>query len=1721
MLKPEDAKARLAEWTLPEGENPLAAAVKKLPEELREIAELIWELKQDENKVHAPYDAERNQRELQEQIKAVIALDKLAERERLRVFAAISPALAPMMEQALQLLKTLPYQQGYSRKAFRAPNHPDGTAQGRLQFLGRLGSLATCYRAEQFTPAWLATWAPYLGQRYQSFENHLGVLLAAVLNQQSPEADEVFEILRQSLSNQHEIGAMGRHVIGAFLLSNRQQGWELIEKTLLAAQRQEGLRQSILEAIDESHPTAFRRMLRLILDEDLIRFSATVRAVDVWFGQLWSAAAASQIKNILKRIVEFLEDSSARDKAIAVKDAEAAFLALWCLATEDAIASIAPARKLLAAKSVELRYVAAKHLANLDLDPAAIAILDALDDADLRVALLAVPPSRYNIGFQPVPGLEKDDRFEKIERLLDRVPTKPQKLAAIVWPWTEAQVKQSDVASWLLRTLGSRPATRLIPHLDKMETRGRQEAVELIAKAKPWDATTRQALLDLAGETAANVRGTALQALRDEKLEPKEIQQLESYLTRKAGDLRRDVLEILLRQPDAAALASGARLLEAKDANQRLAGLELLRLMTDAKRGIEECRQQAAAYASRRPKRNQEEQSHLDEIAKDKTSIVTLDDALGLMNVADRSPVIPPRNLEPTFVTSAAVACLKELDDLIHEHRETTINVENYHGGMTEYLLGDIDWYFPSPQCHKPRAKQVERLPLADIWNQWLQDRGDQTKDADGLELVRALAWLDYCEEAEFSDSWTNWIGKSPARKAVAKTISGGQAPFRLRYERAVKELVQWLLFLHPVDGRGYVLNATETAYALVPAESMDRLKAGQPSPAPSRYSWNSDEEIKDWRDADAFTIWPKMVSELERLTGKKQTIAQRLRYWLLLHWVDQPVPGATRNRPDADLTLEAYQHGAATLADVADHLLGPRGHNGYSGEGFSLLSMLTARSLAKEHQAILDQRPELRDLVDRAKARILDLELNRGDAPTAATIPSYSISALWGAPTLHRILLSLGKAEFKLGRSWSDDGKQDRRQTLTYLAKITYPAAEEKPEDFVKLMLSAVKAGEFPENRLLQLTFLAPQWTRFIAAYFDWQHLDEGVYWFLAHMRIWGGDATGNAALASGGDDDAETSEASADTAAADASSADGAVASGGAPQPAAQKKLSAWERIILERTPLTDAERSGGAVDVAWFRRTHDLLGPKKWEQIAAAARFAANASQAKRACYLGDVLLNKIKRQELVDGIKKKQLKEQVRLLGLLPLATGKKREADLIERCQVLRDYRRYANTLSGLTKPDALRAWEIGMKNLAQTAGFADPMRLEWAVGAEAVKDLAKGPVAVTKAGVTVTLSLDEQAKPVLAVSRGDKELKSIPPAIKKDKKIVGLTERVTDIRRQASSIRNSLEAAMCRGDAFTGDELRTWCGHALLAPLLSRLVIVGEGILGYPDKGGKALRDYRGKLEPVKTSERLRFAHPHDLLGTDAWQDWQRECFQAERMQPFKQIFRELYVLTKQEKKDGAVSHRYDGQQVQPSQALALFGNRGWNTREGVFKVFHDEGLTVDVHFNLGVTTPAEVEGWTLSGVSFRHNNDWKAIPLREAPPRLFSEVMRDLDLVVSVAHAGGVDPEASASTVEMRASLVRETCALLQLKNVRLKSSHIVIDGELATYSIHLGSGVVHRMPGGAICIVPVHAQQRGRIFLPFADDDPRTAEVISKTLLLARDHEIQDPIILEQLRR
>ena len=96
----------------------------------------------------------------------------------------------------------------------------------------------------------------------------------------------------------------------------------------------------------------------------------------------------------------------------------------------------------------------------------------------------------------------------------------------------------------------------------------------------------------------------------------------------------------------------------------------------------------------------------------------------------------------------------------------------------------------------------------------------------------------------------------------------------------------------------------------------------------------------------------------------------------------------------------------------------------------------------------------------------------------------------------------------------------------------------------------------------------------------------------------------------------------------------------------------------------------------------------------------------------------------------------------------------------------------------------------------------------------------------------------------------------------------------------------------------------------------------------------------------------------------------------------------------------------------------------------------------------------------------------------------------------------------------------MRETARMFKLKNVEVTGNHVHINGSLGEYSVHLGSAVVHKKPGRYLSILPVHSQHRGRLFLPFVDDDPKSAELMSKVLMLAKDNEIQNPTILGQIK-
>jgi hypothetical protein len=522
MLKQEEARAQLEKVEIKEWIAARMGAIDGLPAGLRDTARTIMGPEEPVSLLQAQKSSRQ-----QDLAKGFKSMD---EKGRLQFFETLAPGLGTVIERGWQMHDRLPFQGGYERKPFRAPGHPDAIITRRINWLVETLRIVGPY---QKNIAWFAAWAPHVA--HYRLADALGILLAAAIDGGGSEGEEVFQILCASGRNEHEIGGMGRHVTRGLLNASRPEGWQFIENMLLAAQREEGLRQVILETVDEAHPQAFRRMLRLIIDQNLARFSATVRAFDVWLGYQWDAVSVGVVNKTIEKMHLYLEDATAREAALKGADAEQAYVALWSQSFDDAVATVAPATELLKHSKAEHRFVAAHLLDQLGLIASRKSLLIALEDSDLRVT------SRAVLSFQRATDarIKNLDLFERLEKLLPRYPEKPEKLKPAVWPWTAYTVSREFAANTLPQNLGERSPTRLLPYLQQMGTQKRAAVIGLLAKQDKWDAATRDMLFAMVGDASRQVREAALGYLAKCKIEPSEAAGIEQLLDRKTGDLRR------------------------------------------------------------------------------------------------------------------------------------------------------------------------------------------------------------------------------------------------------------------------------------------------------------------------------------------------------------------------------------------------------------------------------------------------------------------------------------------------------------------------------------------------------------------------------------------------------------------------------------------------------------------------------------------------------------------------------------------------------------------------------------------------------------------------------------------------------------------------------------------------------------------------------------------------------------------------------------------------------------------------------------------------------------------------------------------------------------------------------------------------------------------------------------------------------------------------------
>ncbi|WP_160717612.1 DUF4132 domain-containing protein [Chitinophaga solisilvae] len=1588
------------------------------------------------------------------------------EYHRLLIFI-FGETVMPYVKYAWEKVRYRMYLHGYMRRSFCAPHDPEVYFVNQLNFLriAILQSFVSRYYPDKKITQYDLTFTEQLRYHHSFQSDGLYPVWAAAIDMDN---EEVFTAAENIIFNKDPEGKVTRNLIKALLTSEKPAAWQLVEKLLLAAQRQEGLRQTILESLDETSTGALKYMIRVILEHKLTRFSSVIRAVDVWAGLGWEAEKENTIRQLLEKAAEYLEAPEKIQAAVSSKHNAEVYMALWAQGVYDVAATRPLLLELQQKGNAEKRCLALKFAAetqyyNVDM-PLAV---NALHDEDLAVNALALgivnrqltsAAAQHNQWFPEL--------FPTLHTLVQRAPEKEKVFEGVVFSWMHVTFDRNHALSAMMQLILDQQDRLdiLLGYFDEMSLPLREQLARQLlpgyspyswqqqSAPEPLSAFQRNFALRLLKDRGEYVVNTAFNALGKEQFTIGELDIFTDMLKRKGAGVRSKSIDLILKQQDEVVLSATEKLLNG-DTEQRLAGLDIALRLRKANR-LTATLQTFITTFSERKNISQKEEILLSQLVGENSQLqtYTAENGYGCYDPAAVPQAVLPAVQEGDYYGTCLAAgpygCSRSLPEiqealmalyrLFEENCSYEYEVENYNNSKEAILLGSS---FRNKKAYGYKFASVleeyANYPLPEVWEKWYQESGLTPRD---LFILNTLL-KDKSERSDerFTALATDYL--PVMQEVIPKEV---MAKYPNKWYNPLLKIIQALVPVHTFDRRNeFLLGACTRVYQALPPEVL-----GYNGKGGTYYNNEIGWQALSWHNTFLHLL---VIQELE---GDALALAWNLYHWRQFSGLPQY---AHLYNPPLLLCCKAFQAGLIGEGEMYRCLI--------SIENMRTLSGSIKRK--KDQFDYFTAFPFLELMFSRVREHFLDIELKRGDSATAVTHFVQVLQTVYGISRFGEIWAGLGKTTLHRGYIYSySDTAFSKQQLLSTLLKRCFPLPDDTQEQFN----AAVKKIRMTEPQLIEAAVYAPQWQPFISQYLGWKGLDAAIWWMHAHTK------------SSGTEQNAE-----------------------------AESEIARYSAVDLQ-------DFKDGAVDKEWFNTAMKELGKARWQIVYDAAKYISDGNAHRRARLYADVMTGILKIKEVTQKVKEKRDQDYLRLYGLIPLSKANA-DKDVLSRYEYLQQFKKESKQFGAQKQSSESLALRIAMENLARNAGYADPVRLTWAMETRQVQSILSKETQVQFDDTIIGLIIDEEGQADVVAFKGDKQLKSIPPKYKNDKKVLELAEYRKTLREQFRRSRKALEDAMVRGDVFSFAEMTTLFSHPVIAKHLQHLVFITEK--GHGFYSAESLCDANGNLTPASPQDTFRIAHCSDLHRNQSWSAYQRYCFEKKIQQPFRQVFRELYVPLAEELKEKSVSRRYAGHQVQPAQTVALLRGRGWKVdyEEGLQKVFHRDGFVAKIYAQANWFSPGEIESPTLETIIFHDLKNYKQVAFSSISPLIFSEVMRDLDLVVSVAHVGGVDPEASHSSVEMRQVLLEETCRLFRLKNVRVEGTHALINGKYGEYSVHLGSAVVHQLPGKYLSVLPVHSQHRGRIFLPFADDDPKSAELISKVLMLARDHEIQDPTILQQL--
>lgn len=1518
---------------------------------------------------------------------------------------------------------------------------------------------------------------------------------------------EIAGLVREAIYGENDRIILTRQIIEAIVISGDEALLSDLLKLLVTARQQEGLRQQILECADKGSTQTFTRILKCCIDEDMFRYSSAIRALDTWTGFGYTDEKAKVVKLCAQLAYQSLTNEEVRRNFFDSKNTLEVYFALWSQGcyeiekTHDLITQLledeAEDRNILAwifvnrtdASQFQMLMVK-KNLAERNEKLLACIINMLPFTWQLCSAYYADKMQSKRIAIQnpelPKTAKERKQMFLELKELVLYIGNRRKEFSFHQLGGQKVILENQPVFKCMLSLAGYEMDDELINELvglsDLMNADMKQALIKLFLNPEKNEGH-RAFLHKMLGDRSVQVKEIAVKRLSLCRLKTEDLECLSHGLRSKSSSMRSAIMSVLQEQPKESLLSLIGDMLTVADEYQNQAAVELLITLRDDVPDVsDQYRERLEQLRNRRPTTQTE---------------ILLDQ---LLPKSDEEMIFGPENGYGLYEPEETKAYLAELDKMFHAGAQ-----EGFFNRVLGY--GNAENLFSLKQLKEQRPSLVEfeqlcarldrvfRLHANDeIQADWLD--GSRQTILFGDEMISIpLPKATGCgtlnhpgarfEMVPFSDEFltafeeygrdvekmsglfhyaTDYYSESGLPNSlwfapIASTGLNSSLENRLQQKYKRYSLFVSIIDVLPTlfDQHKVFVHAMKCYRSAVQLVGEDKLAK----------SYKMFDQKKTKTDGWLWGFYEPQIAINCRMLSVWRKLIRRLRLseedffeWFRYEYRLEKLTGKeVKYGLNVHDYFRAYSGNIASKGVVMEYLLGKE------SDVSRKMMKITNPSRVERGEYRLDSSPGSMELIREFVDRIVSVEEKRGEIPTPLSEHCKALERVEGAHHFCALLAALGKESFYRGYMYSTD--MTKKAILSRLLKRCYPSHEDSAERLKAL----IGQTDITENRLVEAVMYAPQWVGFAEEILGWKGLKCGVWFFHAHINE---------------DFSAEK------------------------------------ETEVAIYSPISPHQFNDGAFDKNWFWKAYDQLGEKRFQLLYRAAKYITSAgNQHRRSQLYTDAVLGKLDCDELEREIREKRNQEKLRCYPLLPIAKGDRTEA--LRRYEFISQFRKESRQFGAQRRESEKKACETALENLAITTGLMDVNRLMWQMEGEKLESIRPMLDPIVLNEYSVRLNIDENGDAGVVIEKDGKVIKTVPKALAKNEELLERKMVAKELKEQKRRSRETLEWAMINSSRFEPEELRGIMGNPILAPMAEKLVWITDDELGFLklDRDNLKLEKLSGDEATVKNEVRL--AHPYDLRSAGVWADWMHLLYTRQIVQPFKQVFREYYPLTEDERRERTISRRYAGHQVQPQRTVALLKRRGWTVdyEEGLQKVYYKENLIVRMFAMADWFSPADIEAPTLETVEFFDRKTGENVQLKDVPPILFSETMRDLDLVVSVAHVGGVDPEVSHSTVEMRAAIAAELVALLGLTNVSWIGSHAKINGSLANYSVHMGSGVVHAEAIGVIAILPVHSQKRGRIFLPFADDDPKTAEIMSKILLLAEDKKIKDPSILMQITR